>query len=313
MGITIATSIAPKNIDFQKKAISTWKDLGFDVISINSAREIQQLAGYFPAVDFVEATRDASAIAGKPFVFFDDVLIALKSSGSEICGIVNSDIFLLDRKLLDAVAGEAREGFLFGSRIDIPSLDQRDGRFHLWGFDYFFFNRSIIDIYNQTDFCLGAPSWDYWAVLAPVVKGVAVKQLITPAAYHVRHSARYDYDLINRFGQKLLSCLRQGDLVDCMDKDLAAIVKEKGNETKFDLISLRICNYLIHKTQKISFSRTSDPGECNPVFNEETQYYDNLAREFRFGLVYQRIRTMNGLTRRTFDLLNELHIKMTGM
>ena len=308
MKVTVATSIAPKNIELQKKAIATWQELGFDVISINSAREIQQLEASFPAVNFVEATRDASAIAGKPYVFFDDVLSALKSSSSEICGIVNSDIYLLDKKLVDVVVREGQKAFLFGSRVDIPSLDRRDGRFHFWGFDFFFFNRSVIDIYSQTDFCLGAPSWDYWAVLLPMVKGVAVKQLISPCAFHVRHPARYDYELVNRFGREMLGNLERKDLSPSLDRDLAIIVREAGSRTGFDIIALKLCDYILRKTPKLTCGPAAEASS-----NEEEMYCAAMSREFRMGLIYQSIRTCSASGRKALDQLSTIFHKITKM
>ena len=55
MGITIATSIAPRNIELQRDAIASWKKLGLEAISVNSKEEIEAIKDFFPDVKFAEA------------------------------------------------------------------------------------------------------------------------------------------------------------------------------------------------------------------------------------------------------------------
>ena len=84
-------------IEKQRKAMCTWKDMGFRVISCNVLTEIEILREVFPEVSFVELKRSGKEKAGKPFPFIYDILQALKNNTleeKELCGIVNSDIFL---------------------------------------------------------------------------------------------------------------------------------------------------------------------------------------------------------------------------
>lgn len=62
--ITIATSIAPKNIENQKLATESWVKCGFKVVSVNIKQEIKQLRSQFPHVTFHEAKRDARKETG---------------------------------------------------------------------------------------------------------------------------------------------------------------------------------------------------------------------------------------------------------
>lgn len=192
--VTIATSIAPRELDNQLKAIESWKRLGFNIISINSKPEIDQLQSTFNDVTFCEVDRSAIKAYGKPYVYFDDVLKFLGESNSKICGIVNSDIHLLDDRLLGYVKQEATNSFLYGCRVDIPSLDNLNGQVYAYGFDYYFFDNKFLSMYPKDEFCIGLPWWDYWAALVPALRGVPTKKLITPVAYHITHDTNWASD-----------------------------------------------------------------------------------------------------------------------
>ena len=73
--ISITTSIAPDNIDRQAKTVKSWIKLGFDVVSINCAEEIETLHRSFPNLCFVQAKRDARNVFGKPVIYLDDVFV----------------------------------------------------------------------------------------------------------------------------------------------------------------------------------------------------------------------------------------------
>ena len=187
--ITIATSIAPgANLANQQLAVASWQQLGFAVISVNAPEEIAVLAPHFPTIRFAAVSRDGREKFGKPYIYFDDLLACLYEEGAPICGIVNSDIHLLDNRLYDFVLTEASGAFLFGARIDVDSLERRYQGDWFQGFDFFFFDRSLIPRYPREDFCIGLPWWDYWIVLIPLACDYPVKKLISPVAYHVRHT-----------------------------------------------------------------------------------------------------------------------------
>jgi len=81
---------------------------------------------------------------------------------------------------------------VFGSRIDIDSLDNLNEGTPFPGFDYFFFDKQIIPCYPKTEFCIGLAWWDYWAPLIPLACKLPVKKLITPIAYHIKHPGLKD-------------------------------------------------------------------------------------------------------------------------
>jgi glycosyltransferase involved in cell wall biosynthesis len=221
--ITIATSIAPGNLRVQIEAIKSWEKLGLHFISVNAAAEIEILKHHFTTVNFVEAPRDASAIAGKPFIYLDDVLATLEKADSRVCGIVNSDIFLsADGDFLKFIVDQSRKAFIFGSRIDVDSLGHLDGDKYFGGFDFFFFDKAIIKLYQPTDFCLGLPWWDYWLPLVPMIKGMPVRKLITPFAYHVKHQQNWQQQFFETFGRRVAEYLKQQDRSHNVEGELKA-------------------------------------------------------------------------------------------
>lgn len=191
--ITIATSIAPgKNLDVQRRAISSWLTLGFKVVSINASDEIELLQPHFTDIQFVKVNRDARAQFGKPYVYFDDFLAYFLSSDSRICGIVNSDIFLLKESFYTFLSDAAINSFVYGSRVDVETMDNLYGKVLQDGFDYFFFDKQIAQYYPKTEFCIGLPSWDYWAVLIPLFYRIPVKKVETAHAFHMKHPPNWD-------------------------------------------------------------------------------------------------------------------------
>jgi ADP-heptose:LPS heptosyltransferase len=208
--ITIATSISPKEIETQARAIESWMKLGFRVVSINCSEEIGTLHQSFPEVEFVHAKRDARALFGRPLVYFDEFLDYFRTSGSNICGIVNSDIRLrADRDIIPFIEGQAAGGLLYGPRTEIDSPDAIDGEICPTGFDFFFFDRSIIPCFEPSEFCIRMPWWDYWMPLMPILKGFPVKRLASPLAYHLKHPGRWKEDKWLFLAKKLFNHLRE--------------------------------------------------------------------------------------------------------
>lgn len=218
--IVVATSIAPKNIEQQKSAITSWLYHGFEVISVNTEPEIAILKSDFLDVTFVETKCDARETMGRPLIFLDDVFVALKSSPATVCGIINSDIHLCtDIPLYDFVAAEAKGAFICGHRYDVENLSAAPGKLYLNGYDIFFFDRSVLDLLPPSPFCLGATWWDIWVPLAMILKKVPAKRIIAPLAFHVLHKNRWDEKewLLNSNRLMKLIADNKFDLSECSD------------------------------------------------------------------------------------------------
>lgn len=272
--ITVATSIAPQNIDIQQKAITSWNNHGFNVISVNTASEIALLDAHFKSVRFVEATRDASDRFQKPLIYLDDIFTALQSCGSHICGIINADIHLMPNEYLaDFIRTLATDSFVFGSRCDVDSLNNDPEDLFLKGRDYFFFDRSLIAGFTGTSFCLGAPWWDIWLPFAVMGTGVKPKQIQEKIAKHVRHEIRWDQDACwNECGKLFIQYMQRTNLPINKDErylQLKSAFIQQGNGLPFAVF---VTDYLMSLTDWVSLdtwaaSDSSKATYCEPVEN----------------------------------------------
>ncbi len=205
-GIVIVTSLAPRDITVQRQSIVSWLDNGFRVVSLNSADEIKEIEKYFPEIVFIPIQRNAKEQFGKPYVYFDDVIDYFRNCDVQVCGIINSDIILqnISDDIIDIIYRESKDSMVYGSRLDIASLDRlADGIPYELGFDFFFFDRSILDVYPQSDFCIGLPWWDYWAIIIPLVHHIPVKRLRSSFAFHIIHPQNWNKEPWKYYSQQI--------------------------------------------------------------------------------------------------------------
>jgi len=254
--ITIATSIIPRNFELQRAAIDSWLTLGFKVLSLNSAEEAVIVRRNFPDIPVIIVNRTAEATTGKPYVYFDDVLSALSDVESDICGIVNSDIFLLaDPGFIDFVSKTVGDGLLFGSRIDIDIMADLDGEKFIYGFDFFFFNKSVLKIFPESEFCLGVPWWDYWAPFVPLIKGVPCNELISPVAFHLKHETKWASELYCDYGRKFSAKISQLT----HQFDVACAITNESTPEQLTVFSFDILQYILKNSDKVCYPN-SDAG-----------------------------------------------------
>lgn len=185
--------------------MESWITAGFQPVSMNNAAEIEQLTAAFPEVEFLQASRDATGIAGKPMIFVDDLFAAMASCGEAVTGLVNSDILLRSSSNLpDLFRFNAANGLVFGSRIDIDQPQDCTGELYRIGYDYFFMDAETARNYPPTILSMGAPMWDYWAVLIPILRGRTCRYMNKVCAYHVRHERHWDNRLNIRMMKEII-------------------------------------------------------------------------------------------------------------
>jgi glycosyltransferase involved in cell wall biosynthesis len=251
--IPIATSIAPVNIDLQKAAIRSWQNLGFKVISINCAEEIALLRDDFTGVLFVEASRNAYAEIGRPLIYLGDILSALQQTVCQVCGILNSDIFLsADSDFVNFIAETVGAGLLFGSRIDIDSMENLDGEKFIYGFDFFFFNKAVLKALPESGFCIGVPWWDYWVPFVPLIRGIPCKELISPVAFHVNHETKWTGELFFDYGKKFADKVSQFGQA----KEFTTKIAADSSPEQLTLFSFDILEYILKKSDKVVYPRS---------------------------------------------------------
>ncbi len=295
-GLTIVTSIAPRGLDHQQKAIASWLALGFKVVSLNCHEEIDVLRDAFPAVGFVEVSRDGRAHTGRPLIYFDDILAYYRDTGDSICGIVNSDILIKDDpSFYDIIDREAMNHLVYGSRVDVQDMDNRAGGVYRGGFDFFFFPRTFIDLYPSSTFMIGMPWWDYWVPAIALLKGMGVKRLDSFYAFHEYHEINYSEEHYLGFGRQfatlirpLLSAETEADFPLLNDIEAVDIPRLGANTTRF--------------LEKHSLSLTQAGYEASPHNDSGEQLfvqgvYDQALTCFQKALQIapDDIRTLNNL------------------
>lgn len=199
--ILLATSIAPRNLEKQQAAIQSWKSIGFTVASFNNKEEMNQLSLIYENISLIKIERDARAEVGRPLVYIEDILRHLQRYGPRICGIINSDIRLeSDDKLIEFLVAQAQDSLVFSSRLDVDSLDDKNGEIYSLGFDFFVFDKKFINIIPSSKFCLGMPWWDFFLPFIAMKSGLPLKCIINPFAYHLKHHTNYNLSLWNYYG-----------------------------------------------------------------------------------------------------------------
>jgi hypothetical protein len=191
--ILIATSIAPSNLDNQKKAIDSWLRQGLDVISYNCRDEIEDLKHFFPEIRFAILSRDARDLLGKPYPYIFDILQMLLTEPYEVFGYINSDIHIFNsdtsiwESIYDNVYGDK---LLYAHRMDTKSLENEErsvATSYRGGIDAFFFDKKMINIFKDDEFVIGNQFWDFWFALMPLLQGVELIEIYNPIFYHIVH------------------------------------------------------------------------------------------------------------------------------
>lgn len=188
----IVTSLIPADdITSQRQAVDSWLRAGFSAMSLNRSEDIAILKNDFPDVAFIAADKIKQDSYGKYHVYFDDLLACLEQSGSAVGGIVEPDICLYGQDLANHIAHEAANCIVYQEKINVEALQVFEGRLFP-EIGVVFLDCQFAQCYPKSDFCLGMPWWDYWALLLSVIGKIPVKKLTTPFAYHVIHSEQYD-------------------------------------------------------------------------------------------------------------------------
>lgn len=196
----IATSLMYSNdtyeIEKQYKALQTWRDAGFDIISCNVLSEIKQLPILFPQVRFVELKRSGKERTGKPFPFIFDLLEALRENivqENEVCGIINSDIFIknLSADMVSRYLLENGDTILILHRYDIENENDVEGEYYFSGIDAFFFLSKHLKVFPDRGFMLGRPEWDHWFLYEAMKEGLKVREIKNKIAFHIKHRQRW--------------------------------------------------------------------------------------------------------------------------
>jgi len=190
----LATSLVPgTRQEVQQAAVNSWIDCGFSVQSLNTEKEAAAVQTEFPTVEAHVMLRDARIATGRPVIFINDILQFFRNSGSDICGIINSDIYLAGGQAFhDQVASLAREGHIILPRLEVPDFSSSTGQLDPFGYDFFMFDRTLLADWNESQFCLGMPFWDHWFPMMSLLAGRKVLKIVSRNVRHIPHPVSRD-------------------------------------------------------------------------------------------------------------------------
>jgi len=151
------------------------------VVSLNSAREIEELAGLGYNVEFLQVSASRPSIR--------DFLTSIRSSGSAVAGITNADVFVAaSPEWAAAVQTRSASGMILVERINIDHLRLRPTGQCCNGFDAFIFSTEpLADIDLDCEFLFGQPWWDYWFPLSYAATGGRLMKTDAPVLFHLDH------------------------------------------------------------------------------------------------------------------------------
>ena len=242
----LVTSLVPgKRIELQSAAVESWKNYGFDIVSLNTQEEIDKLTGDFTKITFIPQLRDGRIIAGKPVIYINNILDYLKGSRYQFCGIVNSDIYFSPGyKLKDHIETMANSSLVISPRTEVPNFFEAEGKVDPLGFDAFFFERTFLPIWEQTQFCLGMPFWDHWFPLKVILEKLPVKKFVSTGIRHVPHSVNRDESFFffnDHFANLITSYIKTNEIGFGKDFDWAkyTTLRKSVIECEFSSVSPR--------------------------------------------------------------------------
>lgn len=206
--IVLATSISPRNIENQQKAMESWIASGFKVISCNVRVEITQIENFFPDVEFVELPRSAEEMVGKPCPYIYDMLQVLKAKAGDVCGIINSDIHLRNcsEEMYHFIKEHAAESLVYARRQEVKTvadMDNLNSRLLFGGIDTFIFPKKVIDRLEDDGLIIGQAVWDYWLPIMLKRNEVEIGELVNPITFHIEHAGEWNVSLQSKFFESI--------------------------------------------------------------------------------------------------------------
>lgn len=183
--------------------INSWKSTGYEVHSVNSGSEAEQVKAAYPDINVIEVQRDGMAVTGRPVPFLSDMLsLAVRSNPSSFA-IANADVMILKDAGRALRGWTPSEGFAISNRLEIFDLLGSNPILYHAGVDFAIFNTKDLVKIEFPDFLFGMPWWDCWLPLAlncVGVKGCKLKYDKIPVIAHLHHKDRWNsHDFLNNF------------------------------------------------------------------------------------------------------------------
>jgi len=148
------TSLAPKNLDTQLKAVETWKSLGFEVFSFNIQKDI----------DLIGQVEDIILVESDPNLL---EILYYCCQQDEPTWIINPHTSLqVDAESILKIQKKSKESLVFGSSVEGETVNLKN-------FDWFVIHKNHKYIINSRQkFYIDKPLWDHWLPLTFIKKNL---------------------------------------------------------------------------------------------------------------------------------------------
>lgn len=187
------TSLAPshKNYESQKAAVGSWRKSGYEIISVNSAEEINELKKDFN-ITFYQTKNTGEADFTRPYVRISAILECFKANKKECAFIINSDILIKNNPVsaIQEFIKLSNKGLVLFNRYDF-STDISNASIFRSGFDGFILNKKWASILPESKLCLGQCHWDYWLPYLFYLKNIPIYRPREKFLFHKKHKLQY--------------------------------------------------------------------------------------------------------------------------
>lgn len=185
--VLAVTSLSPlkKHCEVQKEVLTTWFNLGLEVVSGNSAEECESLKLLYPEVTFKAVGLSKSFSRATPKI---RDLISL--GGDLPILLINSDIAIYGNQQLITKAISNQRSFV-GVRQNWTHHPGH-GDTEPWGIDAFLLFPEQVKTFPDIDLAIGQPFWDYWVPYHLEQNNFAIDWITYPYFYHKNHPLNWD-------------------------------------------------------------------------------------------------------------------------
>jgi hypothetical protein len=180
----ILTTLSPTNAENQIRAVSSWKQLGYKVVSINTQQEIQKLSKDFN-VNFHETTQTGKQDFNKEYIRLNAFTDYVREHGDAL--LINSDIEIKEPLNIE----KSKETVYIFSRKDYETDYNKSVIFES-GYDAFYITKEFSKYIPRTRLVLGQCHWDYYLPIIAIKNGFILRTPIKLNMFHKVHGLQYN-------------------------------------------------------------------------------------------------------------------------
>lgn len=228
--ISIYTSLPPRmsrinaageefGLEYLKYCLDSWRDHGFEPVTVNSEVEVLKLPLEEWGVRKIEVSRNAAEDYGKPFVYLDDFYGKIAEDTDGVMVFANADIFLdFSEEQLASIRNLQPGEAIVLRRIDIDDLDRTNPEEYTGGYDFLAVHSTDLARFKSDLFALGVPWWDHFVPLIMRMTGMKSVLLEPSGIFHLRHEERWAgwmrVEVGNRFLKAVMNATSNGTSAD---------------------------------------------------------------------------------------------------